>query len=116
MVSAERQTPPSLVFDVNDIEWTDVRPGIKAKKIWEDPSTNRRAQLTRIEPGAQIARHRHDGDELVYVVEGAISDEFGTITAGNVGYRPNGCVHTVSSRNGATVYAIISGRTEPVKA
>ena len=70
--------------------------------------------LIRFEPGAQIPLHRHAGDELIYVVEGAVSDESGTVTAGNMGYRPNGCVHSVITKNGATVLAYVWGRTEPV--
>jgi len=27
---------------------------------------------------------------------------------------PNGCVHTVTTQNGATVLALVWGRTEPV--
>jgi anti-sigma factor ChrR (cupin superfamily) len=33
--------------------------------------------------------YRHAGDELLYVIEGSISDESGTAAAGSVGYRPN---------------------------
>jgi anti-sigma factor ChrR (cupin superfamily) len=57
--------------------------------------------------------HRHVGDELLYVIEGSISDESSTVSAGSVGYRPNGCVHSVTSKNGATVFAIITGGVEP---
>ena len=70
--------------------------------------------LARYEPGAQIPLHRHVGDELIFVIEGAVSDEAGTVTAGNVGYRPDGCVHTVTTKNGATLLAVVWGRTEPV--
>ena len=70
--------------------------------------------MTRIEPDAKLPLHRHVGDELVFVIEGAIADEFGTVTAGNMGSGPNGCVHTVSAPNGATVFAIITGGVEPV--
>ena len=59
--------------------------------------------------------HRHVGDELLYVIEGSISDESGTVSAGSFGYRPNGCVHSVISKNGATVFAIITGGVEPAK-
>ena len=104
---------PSQLIRVNEVEWTPMTPTIKAKALWSDPATKRRAQLTRFEPGATLPMHRHVGDELLYVVEGAISDEHGTTTTGNVGYRPNGCVHSVSSKNGATVFAIISGGVEP---
>jgi anti-sigma factor ChrR (cupin superfamily) len=58
--------------------------------------------------------HRHVGDELVFVIEGSNADESGELTAGNLNYRPNGCVHTVTTKNGATALAVVWGRTEPV--
>ena len=30
-----------------------------------------------------------------------------------MGYRPNGCVHALSTKNGATLLAILTGSTEP---
>ena len=90
-------------------------PGIRAKALWSDPATKRRAQLTRFEPGTALPMHRHVGDEFLYVIEGSISDEAGTTAAGSIGYRPDGCVHSVTSANGATVFAIISGAIEPTK-
>ena len=62
--------------------------------------------------GVVLPMHRHTGDEFLYVIEGSISDESGTTTAGSVGYRPDGCVHSVTSKTGATVFAIISGGIE----
>ena len=106
-------TPLSKIISVSDIGWEERQPGVRAKSLWAEAETKRRAVMTRIEPGAQLPRHRHVGDELVFVIEGAIADEFGTVTAGNVGYRPNGCVHTVSSKNGATLLAIVTGGVEP---
>jgi len=32
-----------------------------------------------------------------------------------VNYRPNGCVHTVSTRNGATALAFVTGGVEMMK-
>ena len=103
----------SQIIRVSEIEWSPMAPAIKAKILWSDPATKRRAQLTRFEPGAALPTHRHAGDELLYVIEGSISDEHGTTTPGNVGYRPNGCVHSVTSKNGATVLAVIAGGVEP---
>ncbi len=105
--------PRSQIISVSDVEWQERQPGVRSKSLWEDPDTQRRAMMTRIEAGAKLPQHRHVGDELVFVIEGAIADEFGTVTSGNVGYRPNGCVHTVSSPNGATVLAVLTGRVEP---
>jgi anti-sigma factor ChrR (cupin superfamily) len=106
--------PRAQNFILNEMAWSDFRPGIRQKRVWEDPPTSRRAVLSRFEPGAMLATHRHVGDELVFVIEGAISDESGAVTAGNFSYRPDGCVHSVTSKNGATAVAIISGHVEPV--
>jgi anti-sigma factor ChrR (cupin superfamily) len=107
------KTPLSQIISISDLAWQEGPPGVRMKTIWEHPETKRRAVMTRIESDAKLPLHRHVGDELVFVIEGAISDEFGTVTAGNVGYRPNGCVHTVSARNGATLLAILTGAVEP---
>ena len=107
------KSPLSEIISISDLAWQEGQPGIRMKSIWEHPETKRRAVLTRFEPGATIPRHRHVGDELVFVIEGALGDDFGTVTAGNMGYRPNGCVHAVSTKNGATVLAILTGGVEP---
>src|SRR5882672_8843471 len=105
--------PMSRIISISELPWEERRTGIKRRLLWEDPATQRQAIMNRIEPSVQFPRHRHVGDELVFVIEGAISDEFGTITAGNMGYRPDGCVHTLSTKHGATVLFIITGSTEP---
>jgi anti-sigma factor ChrR (cupin superfamily) len=106
-------TPRSQIISISDLQWQDFQTGLRFKILWEDKPTKRRAQLTRFEPGAKLPLHRHVGDELIFVLEGEVSDESGAVTAGNVGYRPNGCVHTVSSKNGATVLAVLTGDIEP---
>src|SRR5712692_5447326 len=110
-----QQSPQSQIISVNDLAWQEMQPGVRMKHLWTDEKTNRRAVLGRIDSGVQPSLHRHVGDELIFVIEGTLADEFGTVTAGNVGYRPNGCVHSVSSPQGATVLAIITGRIEPAK-
>src|SRR5215467_13209601 len=112
---ATETSNPSKIIEVAEIAWESITPTIKAKMLWSDPATKRRAQLTRFEPGAAVSMHRHVGDELLYVIEGSISDESGTVSAGSVGYRPNGCVHSVKSKNGATAFAVITGGVEPAK-
>ncbi|MGA2410916.1 MAG: cupin domain-containing protein [Candidatus Binataceae bacterium] len=106
----------SQLIEVNLREWQQMMPGIQMKPLWSDEASKRRVQITRFEPGATLPMHRHDGDELLYVIEGALSDDFSTVTAGNAGYRPNGCVHAVKSVYGATVLAFISGSVAPATA
>jgi anti-sigma factor ChrR (cupin superfamily) len=111
-MAATTSSNPSQIIRVSERAWEPMTPTIKFKSLWSDPASKRRAQLTRFEPGATLPMHRHVGDELLYVIEGSISDESGTTVAGSVGYRPNGCVHTVTSKSGATVFAIVSGGIE----
>ncbi len=113
-MTTTNKTPLSEIISVSDLAWQERQPGVRTKNLWEHPETKRRAIMNRLEPGVRLPRHRHVGDELVFVIEGAIADEFGALTAGNVGYRPNGCVHTVTSKNGAIVVGIITGGTEPI--
>ena len=103
----------SQMIDIGEADWVDLLPGVQAKRVWQDAATKRFALLTRFAAGAALPRHSHDGDELVYVLEGSIADEFGAVTAGNVGYRPNGCTHTVRSPKGATAFALVTGKTKP---
>src|ERR671919_136203 len=107
-------TPLSQIISLSDLPWQERQPGVRTKSIWEHPESQRRAVLTRVEPEAKLPRHRHVGDELIFVVEGANADESGVVATGNMNYRPNGCVHTVTTTNGATVLAVVWGRTEPV--
>ena len=113
-LSQRESGPASPVFTLCDLPWIDARPGVRQKRVWEDKASERRAILTRMEPGATLPRHRHVGDELIFLIEGANADESGPVTTGNMNYRPNGCVHTVTTRNGATLLAVVWGRTEPV--
>ena len=82
-------SPLSQLITVHDREWQEMQPGVRMKHLWADEATKRRALISKIEPGAQLPLHRHVGDELVYVIEGTLSDESGTVTAGNMGYRPD---------------------------
>jgi anti-sigma factor ChrR (cupin superfamily) len=100
----------SLYVDVAGRAWEERRPGVFWKVLWEEG--DRKAVLVRYAPGATIPRHRHVGDEQVFVLEGTVSDETGTCTAGNYARRPPGCVHTVRSEQGALVLAIMSGGTQ----
>ncbi|HKB23519.1 MAG TPA: cupin domain-containing protein [Methylomirabilota bacterium] len=102
----------SVYVDPADRAWQERRPGVHWKVLWEDG--DRKAVLMRGAPGATIPRHRHLGDEQIFVLEGSVTDDSGTCVKGAYARRPSGCVHSVSSREGALVLAIMSGGTEPV--
>jgi anti-sigma factor ChrR (cupin superfamily) len=104
--------PPSLYVRAADVPWVERRPGVAWKTLWEEG--DRRAVLVRYAPGAVIPRHRHLGDEQIFVLEGSVADDTGTCRAGDYARRPPGCVHTVHSAEGALVLAVMSGPTTPV--
>jgi anti-sigma factor ChrR (cupin superfamily) len=105
--------PGTLYVDAASRPWTEARPRVPWKVLWEDG--DRRTMLLRSEPCAVIPRHRHLGDEQIFVLEGSVSVDTGTRTAGNDARRPPGCAHTVTSPGGALVLTVISGGgTEPL--
>ena len=105
------RAPASLYVTAAGRPWVERRPGVHWKVLWEDG--DRKAVLMRYDPGATIPRHRHLGDEQIFVLDGSVSDDTGTCIKGNYARRPPGCVHTVTSRDGALVLAIMTGGTEP---
>jgi anti-sigma factor ChrR (cupin superfamily) len=112
-VTAPAPLPVTLYVDPDAGVWTEPRPGVHWKVLWEE--RDRKALLVRYDPGATIPRHRHLGDEQIFVLEGSVSDDTGTCRTGQYARRPPGCVHTVRSPDGALVLAIISGGgTEPL--
>ena len=106
------QTPASKTIAVADIQWRLGRFGLAVKELWSDAQTQRRAVLTRFWTGMQLPMHRHVGDEILYVIEGAISDEAEVVGAGDMAYRPAGCVHSGDSLHGATVFGFFTGGLE----
>jgi anti-sigma factor ChrR (cupin superfamily) len=88
---------------------------ILAQPTWNVPTIPREISMVRFAPGVKVPLRRHvGGDEIVYVIEGVLSDEFGDISAGNVGYRPEGCVHSLHTQNGATIVSYLKGRSVAV--
>jgi anti-sigma factor ChrR (cupin superfamily) len=104
--------PPSQTIVLSDIPWTEGIPGVRVKAFWSDPATKRRAAMARWEPGAKLPRHKHIGDELLFMIEGSNFDESGELRTGNVAYFPSGCTHTVVSRIGHTAIAFVTGEVE----
>jgi anti-sigma factor ChrR (cupin superfamily) len=110
-MATAREMIRSQIIPVSEAPWADMDAGIRMKKLWSHKETNRQALMVQIDAGTHLPMHKYVGNELVYVVEGAMQDEFGALTAGNIGYRPDGCVHTVLSPNGTRLncYAMTGG-------
>jgi anti-sigma factor ChrR (cupin superfamily) len=100
----------------HDVPWEESGPGLLIKPLWADPPTRRRAFMARLAPGTSLPAHRHLGDELTFVIEGEVTDESGTLTAGQASYRPDECVHSLSTEHGTTALIVVTGGMELVGA
>ena len=81
----------SRYVDVDALEWKSTgTPGIDMKPLLVDPETGLLTALFRWAPGTQLALHEHVEIEQTYVLEGALEDDEGVVTAGNYSWRPAG--------------------------
>src|SRR5688572_15976489 len=78
------------------------RPGVEIAEPYED-ANGARSALLRYAPGATVPKHRHDGFEQIYVLEGVQEDEQGTYPAGTLVVNPPGYEHSVASPKGCLV-------------
>lgn len=75
-------------------------------------------------PGAAFGKHRHPGEEIVYVIEGELEYEVEgkppvTLKAGEVLFIPTGAVHTarnVGDKNGAELATYLVEKGKPLVA
>jgi anti-sigma factor ChrR (cupin superfamily) len=85
--------------------WKAMRPGVDIRHlagVGDGPT----AALLRYAPGARVPKHRHAGFEVIYVLEGAQSDERGTYPAGTLVVNPEGGAHSVRSDDGCLVLIV----------
>ena len=84
-------------------DWRPLRPGIEIRVLQESVDGEERVALLRYRPGATVPRHRHLGEEHIYVLEGAQEDECGHYPAGSYIRNAAGSAHSVASPEGCLV-------------
>jgi anti-sigma factor ChrR (cupin superfamily) len=85
--------------------WKEMRPGVDIRHL-AGAGDGPTAALLRYAPGARVPKHRHAGFEVIYVLEGAQSDERGTYPAGTLVVNPVGGSHSVRSEDGCLVLIV----------
>ena len=102
------------------------QPGIKRTELQRHDVSipGREVVQVRVDfaPGSAVPRHTHPGEEIVYVLEGALEFQLEgqapvTLKAGDVLFVPAGTVHTaknVGTNNGAEVSAYIVEKGKPL--
>jgi ChrR Cupin-like domain len=110
-VLAENVRALRIRYVLSDIPWSDAPvPVITAEGILERSRYEAARGDSSLELGAKLPRHRHIGDELLFMIEGSNFDQADESRTGNVAYFPSGCTHSVISKMGHTAIAFTTGK------
>jgi len=91
----------SRYVDVAGLPWVPTRfPGVDMKMLMEDKETGLMTALVQFAPGAVLPDHEHVELEQTWVLEGALEDDEGVVTAGNYVWRPAGSRHDARAPKG----------------
>lgn len=103
-------------FDPEAVDWpSSRREGVFVKVLWNDERSGDAAVLVRMDPGCKYPRHRHVGDEEVFVLQGGFRDESGDYAAGTFHRFAAGSVHAPVAFDGdeaCVLFAMAHGGIE----
>jgi len=83
-----------------------LRDGVDILVLAGVPEKGPTVALLRYSPGARVPAHRHSGFEVIFVIDGAQSDERGTYEAGEVVVNREGDSHSVWSDDGCLILIV----------
>jgi anti-sigma factor ChrR (cupin superfamily) len=102
-----RQMTPSeterVVIDTSAAQWEDGTPGLTRLPLHAD-STGERVALERLSPGAHAPGADCPGGEEIFLLSGALRDEYGDYGAGTWIRNPAGFRRSLQSPEGATYW------------
>ena len=103
----------SFYLDLGEQAWEETDfPGVSIKVLWRAEKGEAYTALFRLAPGARLPKHRHNGVEQTFVLEGSLVDESGACTAGNFVWRRAGSVHSAHSPEGCLAIGIFQQPNE----
>jgi anti-sigma factor ChrR (cupin superfamily) len=109
-VGARSEPTPgqTLIVKVADLPWRTLANGAKMKVLYHDAESGAMTALFKFEPGMSTPLHEHTGVEQTFVLEGALVDDDGAVTAGNFVVRQAGSVHQARAPAGSLHLAFFS--------
>lgn len=103
-----RQMQPSetvrVVIDTSTAKWEDELPGLSLLPLHHDADTGERVALERLAPGARPDEADCPGGEEIFLLSGALRDEYGNYGAGTWIRNPAGFRRSLQSPEGATYW------------
>ena len=79
--------------------------GMSRLVLYEDAVSGETISLYRFAPGCEVPEHTHPGGEELFVLDGALEDQYGRYKAGCWARSPAGSHHWATTESGALVYA-----------
>ena len=93
-----------VTIDTKSASWPDTDvPGLALMTLYED-GRGATIRLARFDPGCRVPAHDHEGGEELFVIEGELTDEFGSYPAGTWLRMADGSRHEPVSPGGCTLY------------
>ncbi|HYC02108.1 MAG TPA: ChrR family anti-sigma-E factor [Azospirillaceae bacterium] len=69
-------------FDIDTRDWQEIAPGV-GLSTWAREGGGSSVCLLRMDPGSTVPAHRHTAEEMLLVIKGAFSDEYGSYGIGD---------------------------------
>lgn len=88
--------------------WRAIAPGVKAKLLSFDSTSQRTTTILRFAPGTRYAPHRHTAVEELYVLEGGCSIAGREMTVGDYHRAEAGTIHHDTSTDDGCLLLVIS--------
>lgn len=96
---------PPITVRADEGEWIRIAPKVEMKILQVDRIQRTQTILLRLQPGAKLPSHEHEGDEDNLMLEGECTWGDLTIRAGDYHAMPKGTRHgAITSSTGALVY------------
>ena len=94
--TASKNPLNNFITNISDINWKKIFSGFYEHDF--DLSNKEKAKLIKMDPGAKVPLHSHNGKEFILVIDGSFCDEYGKYYKGdlqindsNIKHMPKAC-------------------------
>ena len=81
-VKSKNNPLENIIGDLNNVNWKSVYKGFKEFSI--PVNDNDSVKLIKMDPGASVPLHSHNGKEYILVLDGSFCDEYGEYNTGDM--------------------------------
>jgi anti-sigma factor ChrR (cupin superfamily) len=89
-------------------EWRELQEGVLMKQLYVDHSIGLATSLVKMLPGTSLPRHRHNGVEQFYVIEGDCHVHGETLGAGDYHRAEAGSIHNTTYTLHGTMFLLVA--------